>query len=160
MSSIRRETALKFIGGFEHLSTEGLVDTRSESCIHTFAPASCSPPPDLSNAAFADHLTHLRHILKAFPVTPTDVMEDAEQNRVIILATSRTVFHEHVMDQGLAEEEWTYRGEYVFFLTMDESGRKIVKIVEFLDSKGTDKLRGLMARARVNLEKKERGVNA
>jgi len=152
MSSIRRKTALKFIGGFEHLSTEDLVDTRSKSCIHTFAPASCSPPPALDNAAFADYLVHLRQVLKAFPVTPAEVMEDNEQNRLIILATSRTVFHEHVKDEGLAEEEWMYRGEYVFFLTMNESGRKIERIVEFLDSKGTDRLRELMARARANLE--------
>jgi hypothetical protein len=55
----------------------------------------------------------------------------------------------------LSEEEWLYVGEYVFFFSMDESGEKIERIVEFLDSKAAVQGRALVARARENLEKKE-----
>lgn len=42
------------------------------------------------------------------------------------------------------------------FLVMDETGQKITKVFEFLDSKGTEVLRGLMKRARAN-EAKAKG---
>ena len=38
-------------------------------------------------------------------------------------------------------------------LTMDESGEKIRSLTEFLDSKGTENVFGLMKRAMENLEK-------
>lgn len=45
--------------------------------------------------------------------------------------------------------EWEYEGEYMFVLTMDESGERIVRVVEMLDSLKTEKeLRPLMKRAR------------
>ena len=64
------------------------------------------------------------------------------------------MFRDDVKDAGLSDEEWSYRGEYIFILTMDESQEKIIRVLEFVDSKGTDRLRELMARARANLEKK------
>lgn len=64
------------------------------------------------------------------------------------------MFRDDVKDGGLSDEEWSYRGEYIFIFTMDESQEKIIRVLEFVDSKGTDRLRGLMARARANLEKK------
>jgi hypothetical protein len=66
--------------------------------------------------------------------------------QVVIWADSETEFHPHVRDND-DEDEWKYRGEYVFILTMDQSGEKIEHVLEFVDSKGTERLRGLMARA-------------
>lgn len=52
------------------------------------------------------------------------------------------------------EEQWGYVGEFIFMLTMDESGEKITKIVEFVDSKATDnKIWPLAQRAIANLQK-------
>lgn len=64
------------------------------------------------------------------------------------------MFRDDVKDAGLSDEEWGYRGEYIFIFTMDESQEKIIRVLEFVDSKGTDRLRVLMARARANMEKK------
>jgi hypothetical protein len=41
-------------------------------------------------------------------------------------------------------------GEYIFMLDIDDQG-KIERVLEFLDSKETEKLRGLMIRAKVNV---------
>lgn len=71
---------------------------------------------------------------------------------MVVWATSETRFHDEVMDGGIAAEEWKYRGEYIFILSMDEKGEKIERVVEFVDSKGTDRLRVLMARAKKNRE--------
>jgi len=50
------------------------------------------------------------------------------------------------------EAEWEYTGEYIFILDMDEEGR-ITRVVEFLDSLATERVRGLMGKARRNLAK-------
>jgi hypothetical protein len=47
-------------------------------------------------------------------------------------------------------EEWVYTGEYIYMLSVDEDG-KIVRVLEFLDSKATERLSVLMGRAKANL---------
>lgn len=69
-----------------------------------------------------------------------------EKRQVVIWATSRAIFWEHLRDGG-SEEEWGFKGEYVFILDFDEQG-KIKRVFEFLDSLKTADLRGLMGRAR------------
>jgi hypothetical protein len=39
---------------------------------------------------------------------------------------------------------------------MDETGQKVDRVIEFVDSKGTERLRGLMMRARANKAQKEK----
>jgi hypothetical protein len=59
-------------------------------------------------------------------------MEDQKQNRVIVWARSEGKIREEVKDAGLTEEEWCYREYYVVIFTMNESGEKIERIVEFM----------------------------
>lgn len=48
-------------------------------------------------------------------------------------------------DDEISQTEWVYKGEYIFLLAMDETGKKIIRIIEFLDSKATvNKLRPLI----------------
>lgn len=152
MPSQRYTTAMAFIGDFATLDVPTMLSRRTADCIHTFSPASLGMPPK-DNTQFGDHVTRLRGVLASFPVTPTTVFEDTTQNTVIVHATSQAKFHDQVKDDSLTDEEWTYRGEYVFMLTMDESGEKISSLTEFLDSKGTEGVFGLMKRAMENLEK-------
>lgn len=79
-------------------------------------------------------------------------MEDDEQNRVIIWALGEAHFKEEVRDNGLTDEEWLYKGEYMFIFTMDKSGEKIERVVEFLDSKAAENGRSLIRRAMNNLQ--------
>lgn len=72
---------------------------------------------------------------------------------MVVWATSETKFFDAVKDSGLSDEEWIYRGEYMFILSMDESQEKIKRVVEFLDSKATERLRGLIKRAKDNKQK-------
>lgn len=68
--------------------------------------------------------------------------------QVVIWATGRAVFRDEIV--GEDGEEWGYEGEYMFLLDVGDEG-KIERIVEFLDSKGTERLRGLVVRAREKL---------
>lgn len=79
-------------------------------------------------------------------------MEDEKQNRVVVWATGKPMWKEEVMDGD--KKDWEIEGEYMFILSMNESGEKLERVVEFLDSKRTEELRVLAARAAKNLAAK------
>lgn len=154
MPSKSTETALSYLEGFKTLSPEVFLSVLAPTAIHRFAPASLSPPNPMSPTQFASHLNNLKEVLSGFPVFAKEIFDNDEKGQVTIWATSQAEFKEACKDDGLSEEEWSYRGEYIFIFTLDESKEKIVDIVEFLDSKGTERLRELMVRARKNLQVK------
>ncbi len=153
MASPRIQTAKIFLEAFADLSESRHLSVRSEDCTHIFAPASLNPPPPKDNATFAAHLVGLREVMAGFPVTPKEMIDSANENTVTVWATSEAMFHEELKDDGLSAAEWAYRGEYIFILAMDPSGRRIQRIVEFLDSKGTERILGLVARAKENRQR-------
>jgi hypothetical protein len=88
-------------------------------------------------------------------VRPKDVFINPTGNQVTVWADSETWFHDDVKDQdkddnSIPAEQWLYHGEYIFIFDMDDSGTKITRVFEFLDSKGTDQLRALLKKARQN----------
>lgn len=91
--------------------------------------------------------------MTGFPVTAKEIIDSADSNTVTIWATSEAQFREELKDDGVPAEKWAYRGEYLFILTMDETGRRIRRVVEFLDSKLTERALALVARARENRRK-------
>jgi len=117
-----------------------------------------SLPPALDNAAFATHISHLQEIMTSFLVIAKEVSEDQEQNQVIIWATSKAGFHKDLKDARIANEEWAYRGVYIFILAMDETGQKVDRVIEFVDSKETERLKGLIMRARANKAQREKAA--
>lgn len=79
---------------------------------------------------------------------------------VLVWATGTPKWREEMKDyEVFSEEQWEYVGEFIFMLTVDEKGEKIIKIHEFVDSKGTDtKMWPLAMRALGNFQKlKESG---
>ncbi|KAJ5173166.1 hypothetical protein N7492_005759 [Penicillium capsulatum] len=155
MASKIRQTALAYLDGFRTLSPETFLSLLGPSAEHKFAPASLNLPPSMDATAFANHLGNLREILSGFPVYPKEIFENEALGQVTIWATSETIFHPEAKGSDPSSEEWQFRGEYIFILTMDETREKVVQIIEFLDSKATERLRGLMATARKNLNTKK-----
>jgi hypothetical protein len=156
MPSTRLETAKKYISHFATLDSKLLETLLTDDHIHEFSPKSMNPPGPFTKAGFIAHSSTLREIMTGFPVIGKEYLECESRNQVTVWATSRTEFREDVKDgDSLAAVDWVYEGEYVFMFWMDESGEKIVRTVEFLDSEGTNKvLRPLMKRARDNREKR------
>jgi hypothetical protein len=152
MPSARYKTAMDFIGDFETLDVPTMLSRRTKDCIHTFLPSSIAPPPK-DNTAFGEHIRRLREIMPKFPVAAKEVMEDEEKNTAIIHAISQVYSYDSVKDEGIPPDDWKYQGEYIFTLTMTEAGDKVKKVVEFVDSKGSERLLGLIKRARANKEK-------
>ena len=152
MPSARYKTAMAFIGDFETLDVTTMLSRRTKDCMHTFLPSSMALPPK-DNAAFGEHISRLREVMPKFPVIAKEVMEDERKNVAIVHAVSQAYFYDAVKDDGIPPDDWTYQGEYIFVLTMTEAGDKVEKVVEFVDSKGTERLLGLIKRARANKEK-------
>jgi ketosteroid isomerase-like protein len=155
MSSKLHQTALAYIGGFRTLSTEAFLSILAPSAEYKFAPASLNLPRSVDAATFVNHLGSLREVLAGFQVYPKEILENDGLGQVTIWATSETIFHENAKGDNVSADDWRFQGEYIFILTMDESQEKVVRIVEFLDSKATERLRELMARARKNLNTKK-----
>jgi hypothetical protein len=88
--------------------------------------------------------------MAGFPVEIVDFVESESSNAVWAHCTS-TVEWKAGATGGGNEDDWEFRGEYVFMLWMDESGEKIVKVVEMLDSLAAVRLPRLMEKAKENL---------
>ena len=169
-TSTRLETAQSFIQAFVTLSPHGHTSLRTPDCIHIFAPHSIAPPPKTNDQFFA-HLTKLREVLSGFPFTVKEIIDNPTSNQVLIWTTASPVWHTYIKgvkgdggDSG--DEKWSYTGEYMFLLTFEprkgginehgEKFQRVERIMEFLDSKGTTKLLGLIEKAREILGELER----
>lgn len=76
--------------------------------------------------------------MKTCAITIKDIMEDAAAKKVVVWCCSKVSFHR--------EEVGTYEGEYVFMLDFDGED-KLVRVVEFVDSKASDVFMGQVAEA-------------
>ena len=148
------QTAQNYIAQFGSLDTAYLGTLLAENYHHTFAPASIpSLPGPFDKAGFLAHHSHLGDVMTGFPVTGKEYIENETGNQVTVWATSKAIFREDVRG-GEDAEMWTYKGEYVFMLWIDETREKVTRVVEFLDSKGTaDVLMPMMRRTRENRSK-------
>ncbi|KMW68000.1 hypothetical protein BDDG_12507 [Blastomyces dermatitidis ATCC 18188] len=81
-----------------------------------------------------EHVAQLHAVMSSFPLTVKEYIESDSSNQVTVWASSRAMFRDEGKDDGVSEAEWAYGGEYVFLLWMDETGEKLIKSVEFLDS--------------------------
>ncbi|KAI0129624.1 hypothetical protein BJ170DRAFT_617053 [Xylariales sp. AK1849] len=139
-------TATAYMRVFTTLDPNTIISVLSEDYKHVFAPASLNPPGPFTRDGFFSHLTQLQGILRSFPVQFKQTWPNPSLNQIVIWADSETEFHDHVKDNDDVEE-WKFRGEYLWVLTMNLTGEKVEHVLEFLDSKATEQLRGLMARA-------------
>ncbi|KAF4967678.1 hypothetical protein FSARC_4813 [Fusarium sarcochroum] len=142
------QVATAFINVFDTLEADSHVALRVANCMHTFAPSSVNPPPPMTNQDWANHLGKLQLIMTGFPITPKEIHVNVTKSQVVIWATAIPKCKEEVkrLKEGDDGKEWNYVGEFMFILNVDEES-KISRIVDFLDSLGTDRARGLMIRA-------------
>jgi len=86
-------------------------------------------------------------------MTIKETLEDEKKNQIMIWAEGGQSWFPEAKDPGFSEEEWNFTREYIFILSLDESGEKIERMVEFVDTKATEQLRLLLARAQENVKK-------
>jgi len=95
--------------------------------------------------------------MSSFPFRVREMIDNPTANQILIWTTASPVWLPEVLESDL-DGEWRYTGEYMFLLSFEEgeSGddgeggtfKRVERIVEFLDSKGTARLQGLMKKGR------------
>ncbi|KAH7194435.1 hypothetical protein DER44DRAFT_903125 [Fusarium oxysporum] len=122
----------------------------SDDYNHRFAPISANLPGPMDRHGLIARLKHVVEVMSSFTVTIKQTWPNPSLRQVLVWAESETNFHKHLRDSD-DYEEWMKRGEYMFLMTLDESGEKITDVLEFVDSKATEEIVVMVARA---LEKK------
>lgn len=143
-------TAKSYLQIFATLDAAAVLAITTENYGHTMTPASMgiSKNGPMSRTYFAEYMDGMRGLLRGFPVRAKEIWPNPALRQVVVWADSKTEFHEHVKDvRDGNEDEWDFRGEYIFVLFMDHSGEKVERVIEFLDSKVSEDFKGLMARA-------------
>jgi hypothetical protein len=152
MASKRLETATRFIDHFASLDVQVLEPILAESYIHQYAPSSIPHQGLLDKKSLFDLVTTLKIIMEGYPMKVKQSMESESRNAVTLWASGKAHFRDEFKDDGIPKEAWEYTGEYVFMLYMDETGEKITKTIEFVDSKATtEKFLVLIARAQAKV---------
>jgi hypothetical protein len=153
MSSKRMSLALKYMQAANEMDFSTIMAMRSPSCSHLFHPSSLGVRPPIDNATYEANLVRFKDIISGFPMTIKETLEDEKKNQIMIWAEGGQSWFPEAKDPGFSEEEWNFTREYIFILSLDESGEKIERMVEFVDTKATEQLRLLLARAQENVKK-------
>ncbi|KAH8882917.1 hypothetical protein GQ53DRAFT_883740 [Thozetella sp. PMI_491] len=138
--SRRRETLAGIFQAYNEWSPDKILSYRTEDCVHEILPRSLGRPP-MSNedhrAQFSTILTQFRK----FTVKATDVFEDEKENKIVVWAHSTAE-----TDIG------PYANEYMLVFYFNETGDKIVRFLEWVDSAYS---KDFFARLRSYIEQQE-----
>lgn len=147
-------TAKAYMEVFTNLNPETIASVQTDDHKHTFAPASTDLPGPYNRDQYASHIASLRAFLASFPVRFKSVWPNVALRQVLIWADSEAHFHDSLKwgenlkgDPGDSTEQLAFQGEYMWLLTMNESGDKVNEVLEFLDSKKTEQMKGLVLKA-------------
>lgn len=129
-----------------------LESVLADDYTHHYAPSSIPQQGPFDRQGLINFVIGLKRIIKTYPMTIKESIDSESRNVVTVWTTGLASFHDELQDGSMSKEEWQYTGEYIFLLYMNETGDKLIKTVEFLDSKATvDKLMATVARASGNL---------
>ncbi|KAI1145400.1 hypothetical protein F4825DRAFT_443968 [Nemania diffusa] len=120
--SRRSQTARAIVAAYNTNNLETIMSFRTEDCIQEILPKSLGRP-EMDNTAYASWIGPMLPQLRGFTVTIDDLIEDARANKVVILAHSTA-----------STDVGPYANEYVFVFHLNETGDKITRFQEFVDS--------------------------
>ena len=155
------QTARRWISHTATMDETIIEPILAENYSHQVAPASIqevSPQGvgPFDKQGFIGMVTGMKAIIKAYPFKINEIIESESSNAVVAYVTGEATFQDHIKDDSIPADEWKHTGNYIFWFYMDESSEKIVRTIEFLDSKATaDKMMAFVHKASVNLAKRE-----
>jgi len=142
-------TASAYLDVYTTLDTEAYAALLGDDFTLEMAPASASLPT-LDRDACISRIHAIKEVMSTFPVTTIKAWPNPSLTQVLVWARSEAHFNEHLRDEDI--EQWKVKGEYMFLMTMDASGRRVEQVLEFVDSKATAGITAMVFRA---LEKKQ-----
>lgn len=152
MASKRLQTVEKFLSHFASMDENILESVLAEDYIHYYAPQSLPHEP-FDKRALINFVTYIKRIIKEYPMTIKESIDSESRKAVTVWTTARASFHDELKDDSMPPEDWVHHGEYMFLFYLNEDGDKIVKTIEFIDSKATmEKLLVIVTKASKKLE--------
>ncbi|KUI69040.1 hypothetical protein VM1G_04671 [Cytospora mali] len=134
--SKRRETAIEVIESYRAWDIERIMAYRTDDCVQLISPSSSNPTPtndntsstsrhrpERGNAEYREYFSSVMPAFQDFQPEIHELVEDERENKVIMWASSK--------GQTLIGP---YGNEYMLLLYFNETGDKVKKIVEFVDS--------------------------
>ncbi|KAK5112438.1 hypothetical protein LTR85_011547 [Meristemomyces frigidus] len=121
-ASMQRKTADAVVEAFNRMDNEAIISFRSPDCIRYILPSSLGLKPT-NNEQYKSQLDMLRPIFRNFSLAVNDVVEDEKARRICMWLSARA-------DTAAGE----YVNEYMWTLSFDDSGTKITKVNEFVDT--------------------------
>jgi ketosteroid isomerase-like protein len=116
------QTALAAVDGYNKWDIDAILAPRADSCTQEILPKSLGRPL-LNNKDYRAYFEPLLPAFKNFTVTILDVIEDSENHKVVIHASSTA-------DSVVGP----YKNEYMLVFHMTEDDKQIVHLKEFVDS--------------------------
>lgn len=120
--SKQRQTAEAAVAALNNMDVAAYISLRSPDCIREIVPKSLKIS-QADNDTYERHLNRLHPIFRNFELTVNDVVEDRDARKICMWLSARA-------DTVVGE----YVNEYVWTMTFDESGEKIVHMREFVDA--------------------------
>lgn len=120
--STQRQTAEAVVDAFNRMDIDAIISYRSDDCMRHILPSTLGHPPT-NNEKYRASLERLIKIFRNFSLTINDVIEDSESKRICMYLRARA--------DTLAGE---YINEYMWTLSFNESGTKIIEVKEFVDT--------------------------
>ena len=142
-------TATAYLDVYTPLDTEAYAALLSDDFTLEMAPASAGLPT-LDRDACISRVSAIKEVMSTFPVTIIKSWPNPSLRQVLVWAKSEAHFHQHLKDGDA--NKWELKGEYMFLMTMGESGMKVEHVLEFVDSKAAADITTMVFRA---LDKKK-----
>ena len=120
--STQLQTAEAVVEAFNRMDVDAIMSYRSADCLRHILPSTLGYPPT-TNDQYRTHLEKLKPIFSNFSLVINDVIEGTDGRRICMYLRARA--------DTLAGE---YINEYMWTLDFDETGTKITKNKEFVDT--------------------------
>ncbi|ORY61752.1 uncharacterized protein BCR38DRAFT_476410 [Pseudomassariella vexata] len=119
------KTTALFLTSFNKFTPESVVAHRSPKCIHRVVPSTIKAPPR-NNAEIAGLTEQLKSVMSSFRVEMVSKFEP-----IVDVAGRKVVLHLRSSSETIVG---AYDNEYMWSLTMNETGTEIDEVLEFADS--------------------------
>ena len=146
MAEQRLQTAQLYFDSLKTLNGTTLEPLLASNYSHSFAPASINLSPTLDKQGYIDRVAGISTVWSTFPFVVNEWIESESSNQVTAWGLVIPEWVDAIKNGGGDPADWAVKAEYIFMFWFDAEG-KVQRVVEFFDSKETDRLVGLFKKA-------------
>ncbi|KAM5370888.1 hypothetical protein ACJZ2D_008321 [Fusarium nematophilum] len=143
-SSALLAAAAAYLDALASYERARILAVLSEDYEHTLAPASIGVESPISRDAFVPMACNLQAVISRFSFRIKQAWPNEAEGRVTVWAEGEGDLRPHIKQSS--GEDYSLKREYMFVLEMDSSGEKVEKALEFVDTKLTEAMMGLLGK--------------